>query len=102
MQEIQETEVRSLGWEDPLEEETATHPSILAWKIPWIEEPGRLQSEGSQRVRHDRARARILSTGYISCFQHFTILKKYLFGCIFIMAWGVGQGGWSLVAVCRL
>ena len=41
-----ETRVQSLGWEDPLEEEMATHPSILAWKIPWTEEPGRLQSVG--------------------------------------------------------
>ena len=48
-----ETWVRSLGREDPLEKEMATHSSILAWKIPWIEEPGRLQSMGSQRVRHD-------------------------------------------------
>ena len=45
-----ETWVQSLGWEDPLEKEMATHSSILAWKIPWMEEPGRLQSMGSQRV----------------------------------------------------
>ena len=50
---VQETRVQSLGWEDPLEKEMATHSSILAWKIPWTEEPGRLQSMGSQRVRHD-------------------------------------------------
>ena len=48
-----ETRVRSLGQEDPLEKEMATHSSIHAWKIPWTEEPGRLQSMGSQRVRHD-------------------------------------------------
>ena len=48
-----ETCVRSLGWEDPLEEEMATHSSILAWRIPWTEEPGRLQSIGSQRVGHN-------------------------------------------------
>ena len=46
-------QVLSLGWEDPLEKEMATHSSILAWKIPWREEPGRLQSLRSQRVRHD-------------------------------------------------
>ena len=46
-------EVRSLGWEDPLEEEMAPHSSILAWKNPWTEEPGGLQSMESQRVRHD-------------------------------------------------
>ena len=48
-----ETRVRSLGREDPLEKEMATHSSTLAWRIPWREEPGRLQSMGSQRVRHD-------------------------------------------------
>ena len=50
---MQETWVRSLGGEDPLEKEIATHSSTIAWKIPWTEEPGRLQSLGSQRVRHD-------------------------------------------------
>ena len=47
--------VRSLGWEDSLEQEIATHSSILAWKIPWTEEPGRLQFLGLQRTGHDRA-----------------------------------------------
>ena len=50
-----ETWVQSLGWEDPLEKEMATHSSTLAWRIPWREEPGRLQSLGSQRVGHDWA-----------------------------------------------
>ena len=50
---MQETWVRSLGWEDPLEKEMATHSSILTWRIPWMEEPGGLQSTGLQRVRHD-------------------------------------------------
>ena len=48
-----EKQVQSLGQEDPLEEEMATHSNILAWKIPWTEEPGGLQSLGLQRVRHD-------------------------------------------------
>ena len=48
-----ETRVRSLGWENPLEKEMATHSSTLAWKIPWMEEPGRLQSVGSQRIRYN-------------------------------------------------
>ena len=52
---VQETWVQSLGWEDPLEKEMATHSSILAWKISWTEEPGGLQSMGSQRVGHDWA-----------------------------------------------
>ena len=50
---MRETQVRSLGQEDPLEQEMATHSSIRAWRIPWTEEPGRLQSMGSQRVGHD-------------------------------------------------
>ena len=50
-----ETWVRSLSWEDPLEKEMAPHSSTFAWKIPWTEEPGRLQSMGSQRVGHDWA-----------------------------------------------
>ena len=50
---MRETRVRSLGWEDPLEKEMAPHSSILAWKIPWTEEPGRLQPMGSQRIGHD-------------------------------------------------
>ena len=48
-----ETQVLSLGWEDPLEKVMATHPSVLAGRIPWTEEAGRLQATGSQRVRHD-------------------------------------------------
>ena len=50
---MRETWVQSLGWEDPLEKEMAIHSRIIAWKIPWTEEPGRLQSMGLQRVRHD-------------------------------------------------
>ena len=50
---MQETWVQSMGWEDPLEKEMATHSNTLALKIPWMEEPGRLQSMGSQRVGHD-------------------------------------------------
>ena len=55
MQESQETRVQSLGWEDPPEKEMAIHSSMLAWKIPWIEEPVRLQSKGSQRTGHEWA-----------------------------------------------
>ena len=54
-QKMQETQVRSLGQEDPLEKEMATHSSILAWRIPWTEEPGGLQSMGSQRIVYDGA-----------------------------------------------
>ena len=53
MQEIQAIQVQSLGWKDPLEKGMVIHSSILAWSIPWTEEPGGLESMGSQRVRHD-------------------------------------------------
>ena len=53
MQETEEVQIRSLGWEDPLEEEMATHSSILAWRLPWTEGPGGLLSMASQRVRYD-------------------------------------------------
>ena len=59
-----ETWVWSLGWENPLEREMATHSSTLAWKIPWTEEPGRLQSMGSQRVGYDWATSLSLSLQY--------------------------------------
>ena len=59
----QETWVRSLGWEDPLEKEMTTHSSILSWRIPWTEGPGRLQSIGSQRVRQSEL-AHTDSLGY--------------------------------------
>ena len=68
---VQETWVWSLGWEDPLEKEMATHSSILAWKIPRTEEPGGLQSMGSQRVRRDwvtnTKKRSLFTTGSISC-----------------------------------
>ena len=59
MQATQETWVQSLGREDPLKEGMANYSSILAWKIPWTEEPGRLQSMGSQRVGHNRSRCQV-------------------------------------------
>ena len=73
MQETSETLVQPLGWEDLLEKEMAAHSSILAWGIPWIEEPDRLQSEGSQRVRRDwatkhRENKGIGSRVWLSCF----------------------------------
>ena len=51
---MQDTRVQSLGWEDPLEKETVTHPSVLAWRIPWMEEPGGLQSTGSESDTTER------------------------------------------------
>ena len=62
---MQETWVQSLGQEDPLEKEMATHSSILAWRIPWTEEPGGLQSMGSQRVGHDWVTSLSLYLNYL-------------------------------------
>ncbi|CAN0165431.1 unnamed protein product [Rangifer tarandus platyrhynchus] len=50
---MRETQIQPLGWEDPLDKEMATHSRLLAWKTPWMKEPGRLQSMGSQKVRHN-------------------------------------------------
>ena len=66
---MQETQVQSLGWEDPLEKEMATHSSNLAWGIPWTEEPGGLQSKGFQKVRHDSVTKH--STAHMSCIPPF-------------------------------
>ena len=62
---MRETWVRSLGWEDPLEKEMATHSGTLAWKIPWTEEPGGLKSMASQRVGHNWATSVHLTSGYV-------------------------------------
>ena len=62
---VQETGVQSLGQEDPMEKGMATHSNILAWRIPWIEEPGRLQSMGLQRVRHNLQIGSQLTCGYV-------------------------------------
>ena len=66
MQELQEIQVWSLGQEDPLEEGTATHSSILAWRIPWTEKPGSLQPMGSQKVGHDWSDMHMYKYGTIS------------------------------------
>ena len=71
---MRETRVRSLGWEDPLEKEMATHSSTIAWKFPWTEEPGRLQSMGSQRVGHDLAHFQVKYI-YIHPFATMTSLQ---------------------------
>ena len=75
-----ETWVRSPGWEDPLEKEMATHSSTLAWRIPWTEEPGELQSMGSQRVGHDWATSLTQTVDYrfvIYSFYYFEACSLY-------------------------
>ena len=88
----QETWVWSLGQEDPMEKEIATHSSILAWRTPWTEEPVRVQSMGSQRVRHEWARTslNLLSVAFMLCFLFILLLVLFLsptlcfkFGCSF-------------------
>ena len=70
-----ETCIQSLGWEDPLEKEMATHSSILAWRIPWREEPGRLQSTGSKRVRYDWVTSQIFA---LQCYVNFFCTTKWI------------------------
>ena len=84
---MRETWVQSLGQEDPLEKEMATHPSILAWKIPWMEEPGGLQSMGSQRVGHDWATS-----------LHFTSLLTWVVNCIPVYIFPY-RDNWRIVEV---
>ena len=67
---VQETQVRSLGWEDPLEKGIATHSSILAWRIPWTEEPDRLQSMRSQRTRHNEVINTHKKCLHLKTYQH--------------------------------
>ena len=87
---MQETRVRSLGWEDPLEKEMAPHSSTLAWKIPWTEEPDKLQSMGSQRVGHDWTTSLLLMLSsndriIISRFTDwYSTVKKNLFSIDYI------------------
>ena len=90
-------QVQSLGWEDPLQEEMATHSSILAWKIPWTEEPGGLQSMGSYRVGHDLEtehpymHMRHLSQSSLLCFaslflpMEVQLLQHHLFKRLFFL-----------------
>ena len=80
---VQETWVRSPGWEDPLEKELATHSSTLAWKIPWTEEPGRLQSRGLQGVTHDWATSLLSSKklGDCSLWSYMVLFFKELVEC---------------------
>ena len=76
---MQETQVCSLGWEDPLEKGMATHSSILAWRIPWTEEPGGLQSMGLQRVRHPSSTNTFTFTFY-SLHHHVHCSAAWLLG----------------------
>ena len=89
---MRETWVRSLGWEDPLEKEMATHSSILAWRIPWTEEPDGLQSMGSQRVGHNWATSQDRNTEGLKIWAtledgKFTFSKYYFIKFINIFLW---------------
>jgi len=90
---MQETRVQSLGWEDPLEKETVAHYSIVAWKIPWITEPGRLPSMGSQRVGHDWATSHSLSFGVIYISEVFYISTRNLDSSLFLFQPSVSHDG---------
>ena len=83
-----ETWVQSLGWEDPLEKEMAIHSSTTAWKIPWMEEPGRLQSMGSQRVGHNWATSLSLSLSIIFITINNTLILLITLNTIIPYGWG--------------
>ena len=102
---MRETQVRSVGREDPLEKEMATHSSALAWKIPWMEMPGRLQAMGLQRVRHDWATSLSFPLLIINqkidnlkCNKwrsiHFKVLKRYKISKIHYLL-GKRPGKWN-------
>ena len=94
---MRETQVQSLGQEDPMEKEMATHSSTLAWKIPWAEKPGKLQSMGSQRVRHDWATSlhflnfEVISLPYSSVFFDKWMEKDHIFKMINLQINHVGS-----------
>ena len=92
---VQETQVWSLHWEDPLEKGMATHSSILAWRIPWTEEPGGLQSRGLQRVRHDWA------TNIFTLLTKVCIVKALIFPVIMYRCWELDhKESWALKNWC--
>ena len=90
---MQKTQVQSLGREDPLEKGMATHSSILAWRIPWTEEPGGLQSLGSKRVGHNWATDTFTLKITSKCFQSLSFLpfrkKNLVFASIFLLSWSL-------------
>ena len=86
---VKETRVQSLGWEDHLEKEMATHSSILAWEIPWTEEPGRLQSMGLKRVRYD------------SDFPYTTLIELKAIGTVIGMKKNMSQSNPGVLSVER-
>ena len=92
---MRETWVQSLGWEDLLEKEMATHSSILAWKIPWMEDPGRLQSMGSQRVKHHWA------TSLISPSNEYSGLISFRMDWLDLLA-VQGTGTWGQMVALSL
>ena len=81
---MQETWVRSLGPEDPLEKGMATHSSVLAWRIPWTEQPGGLQSVGTQRAGHDRVINTFFSASVEHLFMCLLAIRIFLKKCLFI------------------
>ena len=96
---MQETRVQSLGQEDPLEKEMATYSSILPWKIPWTEKPGRLQSMGSQRVGHDWTTS--LSLFCMHCRDKGLYSQNYGFSSSPVWMWDLDhKEGWALKNWC--
>ena len=97
MQETHEMRVRSLGQEDPLKQEMATHSSILAWRTPWTEEPGGLQSIGLQRVRHDWTLTH--TTSFIIQYWIQTDKKLHFKSTVYGTPWTMEYVSWDPTAV---
>ena len=99
-----ETQVRLLGQEDPLEKEMATHSSILAWKIPWMEEPGGLQSTGSQRVGHNWATqqsTRLFLSRFLLREVPLAIVVKLVWRCWILLTFACLESFWFLHQIWR-
>ena len=93
---VQETCAWSLGWEDPLEKEMATHSSVLSWRIPWAEEPDRLQSPGSRRVGHDFTLTFTLICRNVCVFKTDTVHKHtYIFCFSWKLLWTRNDASWE-------
>ena len=96
-----ETRVRSLDWEDPLEKETATHSSTLAWKILWTEEPGRLQSMESQRVRHNWTTSLYFIEGYLDSWVRKICWRRYRLPTPVFLGFPGGSASKKICLQCR-
>ena len=98
---MQEMQVRSLGQEDPLEKEIATHSGILAWEIPWAEEPGGLQFMGSQRVTYDLATKQLNKYNAVACSFKVYLSSNILHICCYNLGFSHQSVSFSFLHIYR-